>query len=75
MRDIDPPAGEEISYEELARRFGVKVTDVTNYLFRLRKKLRELVLNRVRDTVTDEREAEGEMRDLFGEPSGGGTPR
>lgn len=65
-RDLDAPPEGRPSYDELARRFRVSVTDVTNLLFRARKRLREIVLKRVRDTVTDEKEAEAEMRDLFG---------
>lgn len=64
-RDIDPPP-EPASYETLAQRFSLSVSDVTNLLYRARKKLRELVLIKVRDTVTTEDEAETEMRDLFG---------
>jgi len=67
VRDIRPPEGAEASYEALARRFGVAPTDVTNILYRARKRLRELVLMRVRDTVSSDEEAEAEMRDLFEE--------
>lgn len=66
FRDIRPPKDADVSYEGLARRFGMSVTDVTNHLYRARKKLREKILNRVRDTVTSEEEAEGEMKELFG---------
>jgi RNA polymerase sigma-70 factor (ECF subfamily) len=66
-RDVRPPEGAEASYEALARRFGVAVTDVTNILYRARKRLRELVLMRVRDTVSSDEEAEAEMRELFEE--------
>jgi len=65
-RDLDAPPEGRPSYEELARRHRVGVTDVTNLLFRTRKRLRELVLMRVRDTVTDDKEAEAEVRELFG---------
>lgn len=65
-RDLDPPPDGKVSYEELAARHGVPVTDVTNLLYRVRKKLRDLVLKKVRDTVTSERDAEAEMRELFG---------
>ena len=64
-RDVTPPSGAETSYEELARRFSVSVGDVTNILYRARKKLRELVLKRVRHTVTSDAEAEAEMKELF----------
>ena len=48
----------------------MKVTDVTNILYRARKRMRDLVLKRVRDTVTTEAEAEAEMRELFGAARG-----
>jgi len=64
-RDLEAPAERPPSYEELARRFGMSVTDVNNNLFRARKKLRDLVLIRVRDTVTSDEDAEDELRDLF----------
>ncbi len=45
-------AGEERpSYRETAERLGIKETDVTNLIHRARKRLGELVLERVRDTV------------------------
>ncbi len=66
-RDVDPPAGADTSYEALAARFGIAESDVTNFLYRTRKKFREIVLNRVRDTVTSEAEAEDEMMRIFGE--------
>lgn len=65
-RDLDAPPDGKVSYEELSARHGVPVSDVTNLLYRARKRLRELVLRKVRDTVTGEREAEAEMRELFG---------
>jgi RNA polymerase sigma-70 factor (ECF subfamily) len=65
FRDVRPPEGADLRYEALGPRFGMSVTDVTNALYRARKKLRELVLRRVRDTVTSDEEAESEMRELF----------
>jgi RNA polymerase sigma-70 factor (ECF subfamily) len=70
-RDLEAPPERVPSYEELARRFGMSVSDINNNLFRARKKLRDLVLIRVRDTVTSDEEAEAELRDLFQ----GGGPR
>ncbi len=66
-RDMGAAAGADASYEGLARRFRMSVTDVTNALYRVRKRLRELVLKRVRDTVTSDEEAESELRELFRE--------
>ncbi len=66
-RDVRPAEGVDASYEALGRRHSMSVTDVTNALYRARKRLRELVLKRVRDTVTSDEEAEAEMRELFEE--------
>jgi RNA polymerase sigma-70 factor (ECF subfamily) len=65
LRDVRPPAEGPPSYESLARTLKISVSDVTNGLYRMRKKLRDLVLMRVRDTVSSDREAEAEMRELF----------
>lgn len=66
LRDVDAPPDEDLSYRGLAKRFGLRESDVTNLLYRGRQRLRELLLARVRDTVVSEREAEAEMRLLFG---------
>lgn len=65
QRDVDPPDGDDVGYEALGKRFDMPISDVTNLLYRARKELRERVLNRVRDTVTTEEEAEAEMKTLF----------
>lgn len=74
LRDAAPSADVDASYEALARRFGISVTDVTNHLFRARKKLREMVLKRIRDTVSTEEEAEAELKDLFAHEDHGRRP-
>lgn len=63
--DLSPD--NQAGYEELAAKFGLSLSDVKNTLYRTRVKLRELVLKRVRDTVTTEEDAEREMREVFGE--------
>ena len=65
-RDVEPAPGEDTSYQALAARFGVSANDVTNWLFRVRKRLREALLARVRETVSTEGDVELEMRDLLG---------
>jgi len=70
-RDLEGVSGNPPSYGDLGRRFGMSEIEVTNVLYRVRRRLRELVLLRVRDTVDSEAEAEAELRDLFGsEPKG-----
>lgn len=65
-RDLAPAEGDDVSYEALAKRFGLSVPDVTVSLYRARQRLKQLILDRVRDTVTTPEEAEAEFRELFG---------
>jgi len=65
IREIHPPGGIRPSYQALAERLGVSVDDVRNYLHRIRNRFRELVWNRVRQTVGSDEDAEAELRDLF----------
>lgn len=65
-RDVEASPEDDTSYEALARRFGVSLSDVTNFLFRARKRLREGILARVRDTVASEADTGAEMQELFG---------
>jgi len=65
-RDLEGSPEGKVRYQDLAQRFGLSETDVTNYIYRARKRLRELVLSQIRDTVSSEEEAESELRDLFG---------
>ncbi len=67
MREMNPSDEPDVSYRSLAERFELSQSDVTNYLHRARKRLRELVMERVRDTVSTAEEAEVEMRELFGD--------
>ncbi|HEX7900044.1 MAG TPA: sigma-70 family RNA polymerase sigma factor [Planctomycetota bacterium] len=62
-RDVE---GDEPSYAALAEGSGLPVSQVTHALFFARTRLRELVLGRVRETVGSARDAELEMRRLFG---------
>ncbi|MCI0452347.1 MAG: hypothetical protein L0Z51_08140 [Candidatus Latescibacteria bacterium] len=66
--DLDSPeahgAGE--TYDDLARRFDIPVTQVTNYLAWARRRFREALLERVRDVTASEEEFRAEVRDLLG---------
>lgn len=64
--DLERGPGEKASYEALAGRFRLGLSDVKNILYAARVKLREIVLAKVRDTVTTDDEAAAEMRELFG---------
>jgi RNA polymerase sigma factor (sigma-70 family) len=65
LRDVE---GAEPSYAALAKGSGLRVAQVTHALYFARTRLRELVLQRVRDSVGSSRDAEREMLRLFGEP-------
>ncbi len=64
-REVERPDGEDLSYETLARQFKVQVGDVKNILYRARQRLKEIVLQIVRDSVTTPAEADAEMKELF----------
>src|ERR1043166_4971131 len=66
-RDIEASTDGVVSYEELSGRFGMRVTQVTHALYFARKRLRELVLRRARDSVTSAGAGEEEMIRLFSE--------
>jgi RNA polymerase sigma factor (sigma-70 family) len=55
------------TYAELAQRFGISVTDVTNRLFRIRRELRRITLEVLRELTASEEEFREEARALLGE--------
>jgi RNA polymerase sigma factor (sigma-70 family) len=57
---------ERSSYADLARRFGIAATDVTNRLAWARRKLREVLLDLLRDCTATESELREEARTLLG---------
>ena len=58
-------AGDRASYDELAKRLGIPVTDVTNLLHRSKKRLRDLIRSALRETVDSESAVDDEVRELF----------
>jgi DNA-directed RNA polymerase specialized sigma24 family protein len=56
----------DISYEQLAREFGVSVTDVTNALSWARKAFREIALARLREISGSDEEFQREAQAVFG---------
>jgi RNA polymerase sigma-70 factor (ECF subfamily) len=54
------------TYEDLAGRLGRTPGDVKHLLARARRRLRELIVEQLRDTVETEAEVEEELHDLFG---------
>lgn len=55
------------TYQELAHRFGIPVTDVTNRLFRVRRELRRIALQVLRELAANEDEFREQARALLGE--------
>jgi DNA-directed RNA polymerase specialized sigma24 family protein len=63
--ELNPPPEGTPSYAELSREFSIKETDVSNFLTTCRKRLRELIVLHIRDTVTSESEVASELLRLF----------
>jgi RNA polymerase sigma factor (sigma-70 family) len=59
-------AGRELTYEEVARQFGVKTSDVTNYLAYARRQFRRIVLEQLRQMSGSEEEFRREARMILG---------
>jgi hypothetical protein len=62
LQDADPKP----SYEELARKFGLATTDVTNYLAFARREFRRCVLDQLREMTTSDQEFHREAQVLLG---------
>lgn len=63
--DIDE-AGKELTYEQAGQRFGLKTSDVTNYLAYARREFRRIVLEHLREMTGSEEEFRREARTLLG---------
>lgn len=60
-------APERPTYAALAAELGIPVTDVTNHLFRVRRELRRVVLEVLRELTAGKEEFRAEARALLGE--------
>lgn len=58
--------GERPSYSTVAQELGIKVTDVTNHLAAVRRELRAVVLETLRDVTANDEEFRSEARALLG---------
>ena len=56
----------QVSYRELAARYAIPETQVTNYLSAMRRRFRETVLDALREVTATEQEFRAEARALFG---------
>ncbi|HSP14964.1 MAG TPA: sigma-70 family RNA polymerase sigma factor [Thermoanaerobaculia bacterium] len=55
-----------ISYRQLAARFGIRETTVTNHLSAARRRFREAILDTLRDATASDQEFRSEARALLG---------
>ena len=62
--DLDDDRG--VSYRELAARFDIPETQVTNYLAAMRRRFREIVLEALREVTATDQEFRAEARALLG---------
>ena len=65
LYDIEE-GGKELTYEQVAQRFGIKVTDVTNYLAFARREFRRIVLEELRTMTATEDEFRRVAQALLG---------
>ena len=62
----DLEGNEKISYEQLSKKYGIPVTDVTNALAWARREFRRIALERLRELSGSEEEFQREARTAFG---------
>jgi hypothetical protein len=65
LYDIEE-GGKELTYGQIAERFGIKNTDVTNYLAFARKEFRRIVLEELRVMTASDDEFRREAQALLG---------
>jgi len=65
LYDIEE-GGKELTYAQVAERFGIKPSDATNYLAYARREFRRIVLDQLREMTASEEEFRREARGLLG---------
>ncbi len=58
--------GRDLTYGQVGQRFGLKSSDVTNYLAYARREFRRIVLEQLREMTASEEEFQREARSLLG---------
>ena len=66
LYDLQESVETKTSYSSLATEFGLKLTDVTNYLAAARRDFRKVLLEKVRELTGTEAEYQSEVRTLLG---------
>jgi RNA polymerase sigma factor (sigma-70 family) len=64
--DLAGEESERTGYEDLARKFGIATTDVTNYLAFARREFRRIALEKLREMTASDAEFRREARALLG---------
>lgn len=64
--DLDDRGAARASYDDLAREFGIAVTDVTNHLSFARREFRRIALEKLREMCASDDEFRREARAIFG---------
>jgi len=59
-------AGKEVTYEQMAGKFGLKASDITNYLAYARREFRRIILEQLREMTGSEEEFRREAQTLLG---------
>ena len=65
FEDYDLAERDRISYADLASKYGIPETSVTNYLAWARRSLRSFITDRLRSTTSNAKELHEEMRRLW----------
>lgn len=65
LYDIEE-GGKQLTYAQVAEKFGIKSSDVTNYLAYARREFRRIVLDSLREMTASEEEFRREARALLG---------
>ena len=66
LYDLDDDSAHRLTYDDLARQFGLSPTDVTNYLAFARREFRRIALEKLREMTASDNEFRHEARALFG---------
>jgi hypothetical protein len=66
FEDYDLSGDPEISYDKLASKYAIPVTDVTNALSWARREFRKIALERLREICGSDEEFQREARAVFG---------
>lgn len=64
--DLNETDAAKLTYDELATRFNLSVTQVTNYLSYIRREFRRILLEKLRELTGSEEEFAREARTVFG---------